>query len=187
MAGVTEAQASVMRRRRSCNVGGWVAYAYPFMCPHKKVFSRFARVSRQHSVENHNQTHVHFLYSVLSINARKVYFSTKSRVLYNSLIDFFLVSFTVYEIGPLIPKFADRWRCKLPHRVAHSLFTIPRHQLYGLSCRRLEVKWGVPDISGNPVSMRAKWQEVWDTEVNNKLHSIYSVLKKVVSIIEPMP
>ncbi|GBL77954.1 hypothetical protein AVEN_255640-1 [Araneus ventricosus] len=36
MAGVTEAQASVMRRRRSCNAGGRVAYTYPFMCPHKK-------------------------------------------------------------------------------------------------------------------------------------------------------
>ncbi|GBN33752.1 hypothetical protein AVEN_69990-1 [Araneus ventricosus] len=36
MAGVTEAQASVMRRRRSCNVGGGVAYTCPFMCPHKK-------------------------------------------------------------------------------------------------------------------------------------------------------
>ncbi|GBL97975.1 hypothetical protein AVEN_126874-1 [Araneus ventricosus] len=35
MAGVTEAQASVMRRRRSCNVGGG-AYTCPFMCPHKK-------------------------------------------------------------------------------------------------------------------------------------------------------
>ncbi|GBM16810.1 hypothetical protein AVEN_261126-1 [Araneus ventricosus] len=36
MAGVTEAQASVMRCRRSCNVGGGVAYTCPFMCPHKK-------------------------------------------------------------------------------------------------------------------------------------------------------
>ncbi|GBM85498.1 hypothetical protein AVEN_167647-1 [Araneus ventricosus] len=36
MAGVTEAQASVMRRLRSCNVGGGVAYTCPFMCPHKK-------------------------------------------------------------------------------------------------------------------------------------------------------
>ncbi|GBN71070.1 hypothetical protein AVEN_10097-1 [Araneus ventricosus] len=37
MACVSEAQASVMRRRRSCNVGGWVAYTCPFMCPHKKM------------------------------------------------------------------------------------------------------------------------------------------------------
>ncbi|GBL96073.1 hypothetical protein AVEN_104314-1 [Araneus ventricosus] len=36
MAGVTEAQASVMRRRRSCNVGGGVAYTCPFMCPHNR-------------------------------------------------------------------------------------------------------------------------------------------------------
>ncbi|GBN07653.1 hypothetical protein AVEN_107925-1 [Araneus ventricosus] len=36
MAGVTEAQASIKRRRRSCNVGGGVAYTCPFMCPHKK-------------------------------------------------------------------------------------------------------------------------------------------------------
>ncbi|GBN90333.1 hypothetical protein AVEN_160461-1 [Araneus ventricosus] len=36
MAGVTEAQASVMHRRRSCNVGGGVSYICPFMCPHKK-------------------------------------------------------------------------------------------------------------------------------------------------------
>ncbi|GBN44671.1 hypothetical protein AVEN_26930-1 [Araneus ventricosus] len=36
MAGVTEAQASVMRRRKSYNVGGSVAYTCPFMCPHKK-------------------------------------------------------------------------------------------------------------------------------------------------------
>ncbi|GBM30620.1 hypothetical protein AVEN_18314-1 [Araneus ventricosus] len=36
MAGVKEAQASVMLRRRSCNVGGGVAYTCPFMCPHKK-------------------------------------------------------------------------------------------------------------------------------------------------------
>ncbi|GBM24679.1 hypothetical protein AVEN_46180-1 [Araneus ventricosus] len=36
MAGVTEAQALVMRRRRSCNVGEGVAYTCPFMCPHKK-------------------------------------------------------------------------------------------------------------------------------------------------------
>ncbi|GBO46462.1 hypothetical protein AVEN_88232-1, partial [Araneus ventricosus] len=36
MAGVTEAQASVMRRRRSWNVAGGVAYTCPFMCSHKK-------------------------------------------------------------------------------------------------------------------------------------------------------
>ncbi|GBM62905.1 hypothetical protein AVEN_11362-1 [Araneus ventricosus] len=36
MAGFTEAQASVMRRRRFCNVGGGVAYTSPFMCPLKK-------------------------------------------------------------------------------------------------------------------------------------------------------
>ncbi|GBN03191.1 hypothetical protein AVEN_136518-1, partial [Araneus ventricosus] len=36
MAGVTEAQASVMRRRRSCIVSGGVVYTCPFMCPHKK-------------------------------------------------------------------------------------------------------------------------------------------------------
>ncbi|GBN05563.1 hypothetical protein AVEN_124602-1 [Araneus ventricosus] len=40
MAGVTEAQASVMRRRRSCNVGGGVTYTFPFMCPHKKKSNR---------------------------------------------------------------------------------------------------------------------------------------------------
>ncbi|GBL58302.1 hypothetical protein AVEN_163257-1 [Araneus ventricosus] len=151
MAGVTEAQASVMRRRRSCNVGGEVAYTCPFMCPHK-VFSAFARVSRRHSVENHNQINVPFLHSVFSINVRKASFRTKSRVLYNFLIDKFLVSFTVCEIGQLIPQFANRWRCKLSHQEAHnSLFTIPRHQLYGLSCHRLEVKGGATDISGNPV------------------------------------
>ncbi|GBM95535.1 hypothetical protein AVEN_244257-1 [Araneus ventricosus] len=37
MAGVTEAQTSVMRRRRSCNVGEGVAYTCPFMCRHKKA------------------------------------------------------------------------------------------------------------------------------------------------------
>ncbi|GBM16617.1 hypothetical protein AVEN_88956-1 [Araneus ventricosus] len=95
---------------------------------------------RRHSFGNREQTNVHFKRSVLSINVRNVSFRTKSRVLYNFLIDFFLVPFTVYEIGPLIPKFADRWRCKLSHRVAHNLFTIPGHQLYGLSCHRLEVK-----------------------------------------------
>ncbi|GBM39219.1 hypothetical protein AVEN_223837-1 [Araneus ventricosus] len=36
MAGVPVAQASVMRRRRSCDVGGRVAYTFPFMRPHKK-------------------------------------------------------------------------------------------------------------------------------------------------------
>ncbi|GBN90445.1 hypothetical protein AVEN_19182-1 [Araneus ventricosus] len=36
MACVTEAQASVMSRRRSCNVGEGVAYTCPFICPHKK-------------------------------------------------------------------------------------------------------------------------------------------------------
>ncbi|GBM75061.1 hypothetical protein AVEN_197428-1 [Araneus ventricosus] len=36
MAGVLEAQASVMRRRRSCNISGRVEYTCPFMCPHKK-------------------------------------------------------------------------------------------------------------------------------------------------------
>ncbi|GBL80855.1 hypothetical protein AVEN_26278-1 [Araneus ventricosus] len=36
MAGATEAQASVTRRRRSCNLGGGVTYTCPFMCPHKK-------------------------------------------------------------------------------------------------------------------------------------------------------
>ncbi|GBN16776.1 hypothetical protein AVEN_5051-1 [Araneus ventricosus] len=36
MAGVTEVQASVMRRRRFCIVGGGVAYTCPFMFPHKK-------------------------------------------------------------------------------------------------------------------------------------------------------
>ncbi|GBM62587.1 hypothetical protein AVEN_224381-1 [Araneus ventricosus] len=36
MADVAEAQALVMRRRRSCIVGGGVVYTCPFMCPHKK-------------------------------------------------------------------------------------------------------------------------------------------------------
>ncbi|GBL92847.1 hypothetical protein AVEN_4548-1 [Araneus ventricosus] len=36
MAGVTEAQASVMRRRRSYNFGGRATYTCPFMCPYKK-------------------------------------------------------------------------------------------------------------------------------------------------------
>ncbi|GBN85271.1 hypothetical protein AVEN_234621-1 [Araneus ventricosus] len=36
MASVTEAHASVMRRRRSCNVCGGVTYICPSMCPHKK-------------------------------------------------------------------------------------------------------------------------------------------------------
>ncbi|GBO17099.1 hypothetical protein AVEN_185268-1, partial [Araneus ventricosus] len=39
MTGTTEAQASVMRRRRFCNVGRGVAYTCPFMCPHKKKFN----------------------------------------------------------------------------------------------------------------------------------------------------
>ncbi|GBN78989.1 hypothetical protein AVEN_90511-1 [Araneus ventricosus] len=39
MAGVTEAQASVMRSRRSCNVGGGVAYTCPFMCPYMKKYN----------------------------------------------------------------------------------------------------------------------------------------------------
>ncbi|GBM43146.1 hypothetical protein AVEN_2273-1 [Araneus ventricosus] len=36
MAGVTKAQASVMRRRRSCNVGGGIANTCPLMCARKK-------------------------------------------------------------------------------------------------------------------------------------------------------
>ncbi|GBN49381.1 hypothetical protein AVEN_175941-1 [Araneus ventricosus] len=116
----------------------------------------------------HNQTNIHFLNSVLSINVLKVSFRSKSRVLYNFLNDFFLVSFTVYEIGPLIPQFADRWRCKLSHRVAHILFTIPRYQLYGLSCHRLEVKEGVTDISRNPVYTADQlWNRVSNPEFSD--------------------
>ncbi|GBO37196.1 hypothetical protein AVEN_209440-1, partial [Araneus ventricosus] len=46
MAGVTEAQASVMRRRRSCNIGRGVAYTCPFMCPHKKKSNGVKSVER---------------------------------------------------------------------------------------------------------------------------------------------
>ncbi|GBM44700.1 hypothetical protein AVEN_216277-1 [Araneus ventricosus] len=91
----------------------------------KVVFSHFAYVSRRHSVEKNNQTNVHFLHSVLSVNVLKVLFRTTSRMLYNFLILFFLVSFTVYDIGPLIPKFPNSWRCKLSNRAEHSRFTIP--------------------------------------------------------------
>ncbi|GBO11821.1 hypothetical protein AVEN_77541-1 [Araneus ventricosus] len=44
LAGVTEEQASVMRRRRSCRAGGGVVYTCPFMCPHKKKFNGFKSV-----------------------------------------------------------------------------------------------------------------------------------------------
>ncbi|GBO15423.1 hypothetical protein AVEN_202114-1 [Araneus ventricosus] len=46
----------------------------------KVVFSGFARVSRHHSVENHNQTNVHCLHSVLSINVRKSRSTTRGRL-----------------------------------------------------------------------------------------------------------
>ncbi|GBN39072.1 hypothetical protein AVEN_206446-1 [Araneus ventricosus] len=46
MAGVTEAQASIMRRRRSYNVGGRVAYTCPFICPHKKKSNGVKSVER---------------------------------------------------------------------------------------------------------------------------------------------
>ncbi|GBO46891.1 hypothetical protein AVEN_155412-1 [Araneus ventricosus] len=40
MAGVTDSQASLMRHRRSYNVGGGIAYTCLFMYPHKKMSNR---------------------------------------------------------------------------------------------------------------------------------------------------
>ncbi|GBM50187.1 hypothetical protein AVEN_90317-1, partial [Araneus ventricosus] len=54
MAGATEAQASVMRPRRSCNVGGGVAYTCPFMCPHKKKSHRINSGERGATLRNHH-------------------------------------------------------------------------------------------------------------------------------------
>ncbi|GBO19726.1 hypothetical protein AVEN_274332-1 [Araneus ventricosus] len=49
MAGVAEAQASVIHRRRSCNVGGGVAYTCPFMCLHKKKSNGVKSEGRRHA------------------------------------------------------------------------------------------------------------------------------------------
>ncbi|GBN36744.1 hypothetical protein AVEN_222292-1 [Araneus ventricosus] len=73
MAGVTEVQASVMRRRKSCNVDGEVAYTYPFMCPHKKKSSRSSQGPPYETTIPDDlilecQANVRFLHSVLSIN-----------------------------------------------------------------------------------------------------------------------
>ncbi|GBM41727.1 hypothetical protein AVEN_173128-1 [Araneus ventricosus] len=54
MAGVSEAQASVMCRRRSCNVSGGVAYTCPSMCPHKKSPMRSSQVSAGAIQRNHH-------------------------------------------------------------------------------------------------------------------------------------
>ncbi len=70
----------------------------------------------------------------------------------NFVIDFFFHRYrTIFQIKIPILKFTNRWHCKLSHQVAHSLFTIPRNQLYSLSCHCLEVKGDVTDVSGNPV------------------------------------
>ncbi|GBN03067.1 hypothetical protein AVEN_62891-1 [Araneus ventricosus] len=108
MAGVTEAQASVMRRRISCNASGGLAYTCPFICPHKQIFSRFARFSRRHGVENHNQTNVHFLHSVLSTNVRKSIcpgiVETEFFVNYSSKISAAEASAYFKSFDPLRPK-----------------------------------------------------------------------------------
>ncbi|GBM01946.1 hypothetical protein AVEN_269556-1 [Araneus ventricosus] len=54
MAGVTEAQASVMLRPRSCNVGGGIAYACPLMCPHKKKSIGTKSGKRVATLRNHH-------------------------------------------------------------------------------------------------------------------------------------
>ncbi|GBO10280.1 hypothetical protein AVEN_65787-1 [Araneus ventricosus] len=49
MAGVTEAQESVTRRRRSCNVGGWVAYTCPLCVPTESSMGSSQVGARGHS------------------------------------------------------------------------------------------------------------------------------------------
>ncbi|GBM37731.1 hypothetical protein AVEN_179813-1 [Araneus ventricosus] len=42
-----------MRRRRSYNVGGGVAYTFPFMCPHKKKSNGVKSGERGATLRNH--------------------------------------------------------------------------------------------------------------------------------------
>ncbi|GBN78512.1 hypothetical protein AVEN_153502-1 [Araneus ventricosus] len=88
------------------------------------------------SFRNRGQTNPHFARFVHSIMALKVSFLTKSKTLYNFVIDIFPVSCTVFELGTLTLLLVAWWRCNQSHRVEHRHFTIPRHQVCGNSCRR---------------------------------------------------
>ncbi|GBL93843.1 hypothetical protein AVEN_153610-1 [Araneus ventricosus] len=105
MADVTEAQTSVMRRRRSCNVGGGVPYTCPFMCPHKKksngvksglgrLSNQFARSTDLDSAKSHQKAvtiasiaHMNTKTSVDSIQSLKISNSQKKHNITKNLLE----------------------------------------------------------------------------------------------------
>ncbi|GBN69769.1 hypothetical protein AVEN_111939-1 [Araneus ventricosus] len=115
------------------------------------VFFLSKNVLSRLSVGNREQTNTYFKRSVLSIYVRKVSFCTKSMMLYNFVIHFFLLSRIVLEIITLTLPFSTRWRCNWFHPVAPSHFTMPIHHSYEGSCSHSVVKRVVRDFSGHPV------------------------------------
>ena len=98
------------------------------------------------------ETNVRFVLFYCVIFVRKMFSCSKSMMLNNFVIDFFLVSCTVFEIKTLTQNFTARWRCKWFHCVvAHGHFTIPRHQFYDYSFFRLEIIGVATDFSGHTV------------------------------------
>ncbi|GBL96826.1 hypothetical protein AVEN_118949-1, partial [Araneus ventricosus] len=108
----------------------------------KIIFSPVVASCYVTGLESPDQTNARFTLLVLSIIALKVSFRTKSKKVYNFVIDFFPVSCTVFEIETLTQLFIARWRCSRSHRVAYGHFTIPRHHVYGNICRRSQVNVG---------------------------------------------
>ena len=117
----------------------------------KTIFCFFKYAHVRCATSQHETTNARFNRCILHINAYKVSFRTKSRMLYNFVNHFFYLSRFVFEIRMLTPQFSTRWRGRWFHSVAHGYFTIPRHYFYEYSSSRSEVKRVARDFSGHTV------------------------------------
>lgn len=84
----------------------------------------------------------------------KVPFHTKSRTLYNFIINFFPTFSKIFEIRMLTLQF--EWCCYVIHHAAHTYFTIPRHSTYGCSQFCSLIIWSKTDLKDHTVSEVSK-------------------------------